>query len=106
MTDECGILSKTIRETWPDAKHALGKEHLIARFRAKGQELHVPPRQLDRMKTEVFGPGISDNLLSAKTREEFYLRFGRLQSRWQQQGDCAAMFAEWIEVNMVKSLIP
>lgn len=98
VSDECAVLAKSISDVWPDARHGLGREHLIARFRHRGQELQVPARLIDRMKADVFGPGVTKPLLQSDTRESFEKTFSDLEERWEQLGKAACDFGRWIKV--------
>ena len=98
VTDECAVLAKAINDVWPDAHHGLGREHLIARFRHRGQELQVPARVIDRMKADVFGPGVMKPLLQADTRDSFERTLSDLEEHWKQFGQPACVFGQWIKV--------
>ena len=100
VTDECSVLERRLHEVWPDIVHGLGREHLIANFRENGHKHDVAARQLDKMKSQIFGPSSSSDLplLENVTEHDFERELNFLMSRWSKEGCQARKFAEWIKV--------
>jgi hypothetical protein len=98
ISDECKMLEKRIHEVWPTVHHALGREHLIARFRDRGRQFQVCSTDIDNMKAEVFGPSNTSEtpLLESTSELQFERRLDQLSNKWNKEGQSVNEMGEWI----------